>query len=258
MEKTICKIGCKSQHDNIKNMLRSIIRVYSGLSVSKLQLDWQFVSDSDVSWDVHIIDLDDENHSQYIAAAQQAKAVIMISSSASILHDYEYTLTKPIMNYQLLTILKLIETERFLTSHTEMTQATIFAQSEIIPARPISESEETLKNKSADNEHIKYQLLAWPDLTQVPKELLFNTSRVCALLATQPRSLTDIAQLLSISLSELGTILSTIQNNAYTFLATLHKIEQSIENHGLISSFSNEVPNSSFLTKIWNKLKGAF
>lgn len=256
MEKTICKIGCKSQQNNIKKMLGSIIRVYSGLSVSKLQLDWQFTSDSDVSWDVHIIDLDDENYPQYIVEAQQAKAVVMISSSAHILRDYEYTLTKPIMNHQLLTLLKLLEKEKIIISEDKMTEVAVFPQSEIILA--VSRSEEVVTTKASEYEQTKYQLLAWPDLTQVPKELLLNTSRVCALLATQPRSLIDIAQLLNISLPELGTILSTIQNNAYTFLTTLHKIEQSIENHGLISSFSNEVPHSSFLTKMWNKLKGAF
>lgn len=256
MEKMICKIGCKSQQDNIKKMLGSIIRVYAGLSVSKLQLDWQFTSDSDVSWDVHIIDLDDENYPQYIVEAQQAKAVVMISSSAHILRDYEYTLTKPIMNHQLLTVLKLLEKEKIIISEEKMTEVAVFPQSEIISA--MSRSEEVVTTKASEYEQTKYQLVAWPDLTQVPKELLLNTSRVCALLATQPRSLTDIAQLLNISLPELGTILSTIQNNAYTFLTTLHKIEQSIENHGLISSFSNEVPNSSFLTKIWNRLKGAF
>lgn len=256
MDKIICKIGCQSQQEHIKKTLSSIIKVYSGLSVSKLRQHWSFHSDIN-ALDVCIIDLDDEQHPEYFDQVEHCKAVIVMSKSESLLHDYQYSLTKPVMNNCILNLLRLIEADEAL-QHRQTTALQGFERPEhhttVVEtlATPFPTTPYTVTPMQTITQ-TQYRLTAWPDLSQVPQDLLFNTSRVCALLATKPYSFEYILQTFSLKQEELQDIIQTIQDNTYTFLSSLHIMELQVE-QGIVPTHKTTA-TSSFLSKIFGKFK---
>ncbi len=245
MSKFKCVIGCKSSQANLQNMLRSIVRVYSGLSVSQLQLDWIFPEDdSNLALDVCVIDLDDEDHERYLNNPDY-KGYIVISKSAHLLQKYKYALNKPIHNSSLLEILKNLEQDEL---------------KELQKQNPTEEAPTSIVQQTAVVKEPIYQLVNWPDLTKVPDELLLNTSRVCALLATQPSALATVENFLQLGRDELKSIIQHINLYAYDNFPTLtQQTEDSLSNTiTLPATTEKPTANASFLSKIWSKLKNGF
>lgn len=251
MSKMKCIIGCKSNQANLQNMLRSIVRVYSGLSVSQLQFDWMFPDeDSALVLDVCVIDLDDEDHEQHLNNPDY-KGYIVISRSAHLLQNYKYALNKPIHNSSLLEILKNLEQDELKSLHKESMEK---ASAVEVEKTSIAVSETPIIDEPV------YQLINWPDLTKIPDELLLNTSRVCALLSAQPSALAGVAHFLQLSHDELKNIIQQIDLYAYDNFPTLTQQTQNIVENTVVLPPVIEKPtaNTSFLSKMWNKLKGSF
>lgn len=251
MNKPPCIIGCKSNQVNLQNILRSIIKIYSGLSMSQLKLDWIFPeNDSAVSLDVCIVDLDDEDHEQHLNNPDY-KGYIVISKSAPLLQNYKYALNKPIHNSSLLKILRNLEQDELKSLHEESIEKTADA---VVEKTSITVSETLIIDEPV------YQLINWPDLTKIPDELLLNTSRVCALLSAQPSALSGVAHFLQLSHDELKNIIQQINLCAYESFPTLTQQTQNIVENTVVlpSVIEKTTANTSFLSKMWNKLKGSF
>jgi hypothetical protein len=239
MDKIACTIGCKSNQTNLPKMLSSMIRVYNGFSASQLKYAWNFTAQTDVL-DVCIIDLDDEQHQHYLDTAQQYQGIITVGKTSYSNKKYKYHLTKPIHNSELLHILKQLELDELRHFAKQKTVAKM-------PATPTTE----LPEQTASPQHaLHYQLINWPDLSQIPSDLLPNTSRVCALLAAKAQSFHHIVEFLNIPHEELSRIIHALDTYAFAMYPSVQSIEMTTT-----LPATPQATTSSFLGKIWGRLK---
>ena len=182
-----------------------------------LQHDWAYCEEPEL--DVHIVDLDDPQAPQQI---DRLKHCVVIATSA----------------------------------HEEQLSSLRGQNKPASAIQPLP-AQSSLQDHPAGATSATYSLQNWPDLPQIPEEHMFEAARVCALLAVQPATLQQISQLLNLAMADLEALLALIRqcgHQGYPVLAMDHSPQ------GLTVP-AIEVPvqaqPSSFLAKIWNRLKGA-
>lgn len=237
-------IGLHSEQEKLRAVFRSIIRVLN--QVVGLQHDWAYCEEPEL--DVHIVDLDDPQAPQQIDRLKHC-VVIATSAHEEQLAGWTYALlSKPLRSQALLQIMQQIERKELSSLRGQNKPASAIQP---LPAQS------SLQDHPAGATSATYSLQNWPDLPQIPEEHMFEAARVCALLAVQPATLQQISQLLNLAMADLEALLALIRqcgHQGYPVLAMDHSPQ------GLTVP-AIEVPvqaqPSSFLAKIWNRLKGA-
>lgn len=252
-------IGCLSSQEKLPHVFRSMIRVFSQFTQSGLRRNWVYQDQDQQSLDVYILDLDDE-HNRDLAASNPQLTVIAISSHPDLLDGQKHSLNKPLRSQSLLQVLKDIEKSLIGYTSSEPTQATEKSSSTIPTAysdAPAHTGDRiiALDARRTSNQVLTktYQLSAWPELTLVSDDAVVNVARVCALLSRQPATRDTLADFLALSPEQTQQALDLIARLAPASLVTTE--QHSTEARP--SAASSDPKPSSFLAKIWNKLKGA-
>ena len=250
MSQLIHTIHFTSSQPNLHRMLGSMLKVYSDWAASPLQARW-VVTTEPKSANVYVVDLDDEQYFDQMPTQRSSDSIVIaLSKSTALLKKYPYHLSQPIRNAALLDILTRIEAN------------------DLKPTQPLpqviqpsmTDLKTTQKPKQPSNNtpthEIHYQLTHWPDLSQISSELLPNTSRVCALLATKPYHLNAIADFLNIPQAELQQVISSIKQLAFANTNTLELIHVALPQQP-VAITEHPSANSYFLSKLWGKFKRA-
>ncbi|RZU38438.1 hypothetical protein EV700_2370 [Fluviicoccus keumensis] len=248
MTKTVRVIGCVSSETRQHLIFRSMIRVLNQGSTANLKHQWSF---SEVGpYDVTIFDLDDGIHPDPLPASG-AEVVVAFSTHPHRLTDRPFSLSKPIRGSEFLQLLQAIEAACFdnLTHPATAVTATEAATPAPRPADAAMPDPAPLLS-----------LLAWPDLPQLPDDQLHHAARICALLAVRRCSPATVSRFLDIDPVIVDQVLQAIAAcPPVDGVEVLHRQQDAAEAANVIP-LHEQTPSgkpSSFLSKIWNRLKGA-
>lgn len=248
---TTLTISCHSSEEKLCHMFRSIIRVLT--QVSGLQHHWEFCDPLHPSLNVRILDLDDEQIRQ--TAHQYADALVMvISSQAEHLQGWTYALSKPLRSQALLDILQRIERRAMPPAPVRPSEPTPAPQRTPEPSPPLP----TAASRPVADPRVQpvYGLQNWPDLTQLPEAQMLNAARVCALLSLRPAGADWISQFLSLARADLEALLVLIRQCGHPGHPVLTEGLQRMDALQLPEPSPEAQRPSTFLAKIWNRLKG--
>lgn len=257
MSRPVRSISCFSNDEKLRNVFRSIIRVYTQLRSTGLRHEWVYCEQDGSGIDVQILDLDEEHNWQRFTAHPHM-IVIAISKHPELLAGQKYTLGKPLHSNSLLRILQNIEGAEPIVP--------VMAQTLVADNGTAGLSEFSLGGRDAapamteaqDADRL-FKLQSWPDMTAMPEEKLLDISRVCALLSIRPASLGFMSDFLEIPPPELESILSLIRSKAYADFPSVQDAPRQLQAVSETPRVETKKPDrpSSFLSKIWNRLKGA-
>lgn len=262
MTKTTRVIGCVSSEQRQHLIFRSMVRVIGQGASSNLKHQWSF---SDTGpFDVRIVDLDDAEHA-VLADDQGQGVVVALGGDQRILAGRRFTLSKPLRGNEFLQLLQAIEAAGFGTRVT--------VEAVDIPAAPAAaaapehhppsarHTPQTAAAVSTRTETL-ISLASWPDLPRMPGDMLHDAARICALLSVRPSSRETISRFLDIPPENVSRVLKIIPACSHAGeIRILHEDQDTAA-----VAAGNVIPMhdgghitkpSSFLSKMWNRLRGA-
>lgn len=258
MSKPVRSIRCYSSDEKLQNVFRSMIRVYCQFTSSGLNHEWVYREHDSFNLDVQILDLDDEsNWSRFQSFPDMI--VIAISKHPELMSGQRYTLDKPLRSHSLLQVLQVIETSESFSRQVEPArldpdEGTDFSSVSL----GLGDSPEP-GTRDTPSQDLVYRLQTWPDLSALPEDRVLEISRVCALLSVRPANPGFIADFLDIPATEVEQVLALIRLHAYPGYPALAEAPRQLQAVPDTPAAAPESvsPPTSFLSKIWNRLKGA-
>lgn len=252
LDKQVCTIGCMSNSRSLPIALNSMVKIFAGFTL-RGELGWHWQYQDTLPVDICIVDLDTYPDMSQLSEQQK---IIAVSSSPELLKDYSYALQKPLKSQQLLALCKEFESQAGVVS--SVTKIDKSVDSNVIATQSLEDDFATSPMASISSLETLYQLESWPDFSRVSEEQISDLSRLCALLALRPSTRQDILRLLSMAEAQLDTLFAVIEQHSYigyTSLGTNFMTDSglAVEEHTAITPPAS---SSSFLSKMWRKLKG--
>ncbi len=254
LDKQVCTIGCISNSRSLPIALNSMVKIFAGFTL-RGELEWYWQYNDTMPVDICIVDLDTYPDMSQLSEQQK---IIAVSSSPELLKDYSYTLQKPLKSQQLLALCKEFEAQAGVVSSATKTEKLV--DNNIVVTQPVDDIFDISPMASISSLETLYQLESWPDFSRVSAEQISDLSRLCALLSLRPSTRQDILEFLSIAEDKLDVLFTVIEQHSYigyTSLGTNFMTDSGLavaEGHEV--SVTPATSSSSFLSKMWRKLKG--
>ncbi|MDO8417841.1 MAG: hypothetical protein Q7S87_16695 [Agitococcus sp.] len=255
MTSMIRVIGCVSSETRHSLIFRSLIRVLSQGNTSSLKHRWSFSESG--PFDVWILDIDDEENIDHLHSDRHG-VIVLLAGNRPLPDSHPFTLTKPIRGNEFLQLLQSIEAAGW----DNIEQNGKSAAPAVERAAPVTNSPIKPESGLAAKDEATFSLTSWPDLPQMPSEIVHDAARICAFLSIRPGTLTTISHFLDIPADTVNHILQRITTCSHGFDTCIlteyncHPVSDA-QNVIPIHDHGQTVKPSSFLSKIWNRLKGA-
>lgn len=250
MTSMIRVIGCVSSEARHSLIFRSLIRVLSQGNTSSLKHRWSFSESG--PFDVWILDIDDEENIDHLHSNRHG-VIVLLGGNHPLLDSHPFTLTKPIRGNNFLQLLQSIEAAGF--GNAVQVSPTVGKTAVMTADAPIQAHETAVANEAL------ISLTSWPNLPQMPSDILHDAARICALLSIRPSTSSAISRFLDISPDAVNRVLQQITACSYDRnIGILEYSQQAVSNANNvipIHDHGHTGKPSSFLSKIWNRLLGA-
>lgn len=243
MSSTVRFISCVSSHDRQKSVVRSLLSIIGQSAAANLRTQWVYRDDGPS--DVMVVDIDDHAGQHFLGTGSEI-LIVALGSNRAALDDHDYALTKPLRWQELMQILHTLEQK-----HLRVPTPPVPVSGHASPVRAAAAPAPSAA--PVESVHAPaYRLKAWPDLTRMRDETLQDAARICALLAKRPCTIGEISRTLELPELRINRLLDSIRHAAHPDWECLGDAEAR-------SSAAATAPigkPSSFLSKMWNRLRG--